>query len=124
LSPRGFLGQPSRRATAKSRARPLAGDNDPAVGLERDRVAGRGGAEVDGRLPGGAERGVGRSVGVEARDGDAGLRGPDDDDLAVRLQHRAAGSRRPEVDGRRAIAVERGVGRPVRVQPRDGRHLA
>jgi hypothetical protein len=47
-------------------ARQLPGDNDPAVGLERDRVAGRVGAEVNDRLPGGAERGVRRSVGVEA----------------------------------------------------------
>ena len=69
----------------------------------------------------------GDPFGVEARDRDVlvGLRVAGDDDLAVRLQHRVAGEvgERPEVDCRRAVPVKRRVGRPVRLQARDGHHL-
>ena len=94
-SPRGSTwgSQPRRRATAKS-SPPVFW---PATTIrplrrQRDRVAERRGPEVDGRLAGGAERGVRRAVGVQARDRDvlAGLRVAGDDDLAVRLQRRAA----------------------------------
>ena len=89
----------------------LAGDDDAPVGRARHREAERGDAEVDGRLAGGAEVGVQRSVGVQARDRDVlgGLRVAGDDDLAVRLQHDAGRDvgRRAEVDRRGAVAVER-----------------